>query len=75
MNGTAFAAFTRPPVIHKCIVCDILAALDPEVSERAKDALAAGKKVWPHTSIADTFAELGHPCSPDVIGTHRKRCS
>jgi len=75
MNGTAMEAFTRPPVKLTCIVCRALAALDDDVSARAKGALDAGKEVWPHSAIVDDFYSLGQPVSETSVRTHRKRCA
>jgi len=75
MNGTAFAAFTRPPVAHKCIVCKILDGLDADVADLAKVALDAGMDVWPHSAIVDNFYSLGVTVSETSVRTHRKRCA
>jgi len=75
MNGTAFAAFTRPPAKVSCIVCRALAALSEEKRDLARDALDAGKDVWPHSAIADDFHALGQPVSETSVRTHRKRCA
>ena len=75
MNGTAFAAFTRPPVKVTCIVCRALAALDADVSTLARVALDAGMDVWPHSAIVDNFYSLGVTVSETSVRTHRKRCA
>jgi len=68
-------AFVRPPVTRKCIVCDILAEIDPVECDRAKRALAAKIKVWPHTAIVANFGMLGQTVSETSVRTHRKRCA
>jgi len=75
MNGTAFAAFTRPPATHRCIVCKILDGLDADVADLAKVALDAGMDVWPHSAIVDNFYSLGVTVSETSVRTHRKRCA
>jgi len=76
MNGTAFAAFTRPPAPKRqCKVCDILGKLDPQTSVAARGALADDMRTWPHTAIADVFEGLGHPVSDHSVRAHRLRCS
>ena len=75
MKATVMTAFTRPPVKNPCVVCRALAALDDDVSARAKDAIEAGKDVWPHTAIVDNFYGLGQHVSETSVRTHRKRCA